>query len=188
MVRRSLATSLTMVESRQNQRWHFWGIFCNSRTKSTKSATSTTVDHTCSCDSTQARWTLARPVCINDSMVGLSPGNDFTAMDEYSTRRWAMRRQSGRTAATSECSRTLSSGLCEGRPSRRGDTSPADWTCLRQAMVVRFLVDGDHYGSPHFPDCSRKMPLPMHVLDQDNFTNTDDASFTITSRNLVWRI
>src|SRR6266480_6791460 len=96
-------------------------IFCKSRTKYTKSATSTIVDHTCSCDSTQARWTLAGPVCIGDSMVGLSPGNDFTARDVYSIRRSAKRLQSGRTAATSECSRTLSSGLCEGRPSRRRD-------------------------------------------------------------------
>ena len=28
----------------------------------------------------------------------------------------------------------------------------------------------------------------MHVFDQDNFTNAYDASFTITGRNLVWRI
>jgi hypothetical protein len=32
------------------------------------------------------------------------------------------------------------------------------------------------------------MPPSVHVFDQDNFTNAYDASFTITSRNLVWRI
>ena len=44
----------------------FLGNSFNSRTKSTKSATSTIVDHTCSYASTKARWTLVRPVCIND--------------------------------------------------------------------------------------------------------------------------
>ena len=67
--------------------WRFSGIRCNSRTKSTRSVTSTIVDHTCSCASTKARWTLARPVCINDSMAGLSHGPDSTARDEYSIRR-----------------------------------------------------------------------------------------------------
>ena len=79
----------------------FLGNFCNSRMKSTKSATSTIADHTCSFASTQARWTLASPVCINNSTVGLSPGNGLTAGDAYSIRRSAMRPQSGRTPATS---------------------------------------------------------------------------------------
>src|ERR1700730_10930943 len=51
-----------------------------------------------------------------------------------------------------------------------------------------FLVDGDHYGSPHLSDSLREMPLPVYVFDQDNFTNAYDTSFTITSRNLVWSI
>lgn len=65
----------------------FLGIRCKSRTRSTKSATSTIVVHACSCASTQARWTLARPAYINDSMVGLSPGPDSMARDEYFIRR-----------------------------------------------------------------------------------------------------
>ena len=55
-------------------------------------------------------------------MVGLLPGHDLTAKDEYSIRRSAMKRQSGRTRATSESSPTLSSGLCEARSSQRRDT------------------------------------------------------------------
>src|SRR6266567_1601711 len=94
--------------------WRFSGIHCKSRTKSTRSATSIIVDHACSCASTQARWTLRKPVYINDSTDGLSLGPDLTARGEYFIRRSAMRRQPGRTAATSECSRTLSSGLGEG--------------------------------------------------------------------------
>jgi hypothetical protein len=59
---------------------------------------------------------------------------------------------------------------------------------MAAATNPRFLIDGDHYGSPHLPDCFRKMPLPVHVFDQNNFTNGYDASFAVTSRNLVWRI
>jgi hypothetical protein len=47
------------------------------------------------------------------------------------------------------------------------------------------LVDWDHYGSPHLSDSLREMPLPAHVFDENNFTDPDDASFTITSRNFV---
>ena len=65
----------------------FLGIRCKSRTRSTKSATSTFVDHACPCASPQGRWILARPACINDSMVGLSHGPDYTATDECSIRR-----------------------------------------------------------------------------------------------------
>ena len=46
-----------------------------------------------------------------------------TATDAYSIRRWATSRQFGRTPATSESSRTLSFGPCEGRPSGRRGTS-----------------------------------------------------------------
>src|SRR6516164_2747878 len=73
--------------------WRFSGICCHSRTKSTKSATSTIVDHTYSCASTKARSTLA-------SRVGLSPGHDLTARGEYSVLRSGTRPQSGLRRAT----------------------------------------------------------------------------------------
>jgi len=79
------------------------------------------VDHTYSCASIKDRWTLASRVCINDSMVGLSPGTDFSARAEYSIWRLGTKRQYGRTPATSESSRTLSSGLSKGRPKRLND-------------------------------------------------------------------
>jgi len=108
-------------------------------------------------------------------MVGLSPGNDFYGQDEYSTRRWAMTRQSGRTAATSECSRTLSLVYAKVALADAVTLHPLmDMPASSHGSYV-FLVDGiitDRLIS----DCSRKMALPMHVLDQDNFTNTDDAS------------
>jgi len=50
------------------------------------------------------------------------------------------------------------------------------------------LIDGDHDGSSHLPNRLREMPLPVHVLDQDDFTDPYDARFTVTGRNLVRRI
>src|SRR5215475_7672149 len=99
--------------------WRFSGILSKSRTKSTKLATSTIVDHTCFCAWTKARWRSANRVCVNDSMDGLSPGPDLTAWAEYSIRRLGTRHQCGRTCATSESSPTLFSGRCEGQPRSR---------------------------------------------------------------------
>jgi len=97
----------------------FLGDSCKSKTKSTKLATSTIVAATCSCASTNARWTLASLVCINGSTDGRSPEPEFTARGEYSTRRLGTRHPSGGTRATSERSQTLSFGLGEGRPSSK---------------------------------------------------------------------
>ena len=109
--------------------WLFSGIRCKSRTRSTKSATSTIVDHACSCVSNSTWWTLARPACINDSMAGLSHGPDLRQGTSilYGARPRAVS-LAGRPA-TSESSRTLSSGLYEGRLSGRRGTSH-----LRQKM------------------------------------------------------
>jgi hypothetical protein len=56
------------------------------------------------------------------------------------------------------------------------------------ATIPRLLVDRDHYGSSHLPDGLREVPLPVHIFDQNNFTDPDDASFPITRRNFVGRI
>jgi hypothetical protein len=130
--------------------WLFSGSRCKLRTRSTKSATSTIVDHACSCASTQARSTLTRPACINDSMVGLSHGRDPTATDEYSVRPWATSCQFGRTRATSESSRTLSSGPCEGRPSRRTShfATPGSRRLVSVPEVRTVLVCDFRSGSP----------------------------------------
>lgn len=132
--------------------WRFSGIRCNSRTKSTKSATSTIVNHTFSCVSTQARWTLRRLVCINDSMAGLSRGNGSTATGEYSIRRSATRRQSGRTPATSEFSRTLSSGLCEGRRRSRNRADAWHVTKCQQRTWPNARRLGDKEHALRLPD------------------------------------
>ena len=60
-------------------------------------------------------------MCINVSMVGLSPGPDLTAKDECSIRRLGTRHRCGRTRATSESSLTPFSGPCEGRSRSRDD-------------------------------------------------------------------
>jgi len=87
------------------------GIFAIEDGNLPKSATSTTVDHTWLLRLDPSSVDLGKTVCINDSMVGLSPGNDFTAKDEYLTRRWANDASVWQDRRYQRCSRTLSSGL-----------------------------------------------------------------------------
>jgi len=62
-------------------------FFCKSRTKSTKSATSTIVDHTCSCDFDPRSVEPWQDRCASTILwLASRLENDFTARDVYSIR------------------------------------------------------------------------------------------------------
>ena len=60
----------------------------------------------------------------------------------------------------------------------------------RRRLVGRerrlLLIDRDHNGTSHLADGLRHVPLPVHIFDQDDFANADDAGLAIARGDLAW--